>query len=71
MVSRLLPDLVEHHAEVSARKGKGEWVVLDGVEMVKNDPRYLRLMLHSLRFAQLQHLAADLDLRPEDVTDEP
>jgi hypothetical protein len=71
MVSRLLPDLVEHHAEVSARKGKGEWVVLDGAEMVKNDPRYLRLMLHSLRFAQLQQLAADLGLRPEDVTDEP
>jgi hypothetical protein len=70
MVSRLLPDLVEHHAEVSARKGKGEWVVLDGAELVKNDPRHLRLMLHSLRFAQLQQLAADLILRPGDVTDE-
>lgn len=70
MVSRLLPDLVLHHAEVSARKGKGEWLVLDGGELVKNDPRYLRLMLHSLRFAQLQQLAADLGLRPEDVTDE-
>lgn len=70
MMMRLLPDLVEHHAEVSARKGKGEWLVLDGAELVKNDPRFMRPMLHSLRFAQLQQLAADLNLRPEDVTDE-
>lgn len=70
MAAQLLPDLVEHHAEVSARKGKGEWLVLDGPELVKNDPRLMRPMLHSLRFAQLQQLAADLSLRPEDVTDE-
>ena len=70
MVSRLLPDLVEHHAEVSARKGKGEWLVVDGADLVKNDPRPLRLMLHSLRFAQLQQLAADLQLNQGDVADE-
>ncbi|APR85053.1 Hypothetical protein A7982_10402 [Minicystis rosea] len=70
MMERLLFDLVEHHAEVSARKGKGEWLLRDGAELVKNDPRYLRLMLHSLRFAQLQQLATDLGLRAEDVTDE-
>jgi hypothetical protein len=70
MVSRLLADLVEHHAEVSARKGKGEWLLVDGSELVKNDPRPLRLMLHSLRFAQLQMLAADLQLNQGDVADE-
>jgi hypothetical protein len=70
MFARLLPDLIEHHAEVSARKGKGHWIEMDGKELVRNDPRPLRLMLHSLRFAQLQQLAADLKLRPEDVVDE-
>ncbi len=70
MVRRLLPDLVEHHAEVSARKGKGEWISLDEANLVRSDPRPLRLMLHSLRFAQLQQLATDLKLSPEDVSDE-
>ena len=70
MMASLLPELVEHHAEVSARKGKGRWIENDGAELVRGDPRPLRLMLHSLRFAQLQQLAADLRLRPEDVADE-
>jgi hypothetical protein len=70
MVTRLLPELVHHHAEVSARKGKGEWIVIDGPDLVRADPRPLRLMLHSLRFAQLQQIAADLHLRPEDVAHE-
>lgn len=71
MVGRLLPELVERHREVSARKGKGEWVVLDDHDLVKSDPRSLTLMLHSLRFTQLAQLAADLSLSPEDVADEP
>ncbi len=70
MIVRLLPDLVLHHAEVSAKKGKGEWLLIDGEELVKNDPRPLRLLLHSLRFAQLGQMASDLKLRSEDVDDE-
>lgn len=67
---RLLADLVEHHRDVSTKKGKGEWLVLDGEELVRHDPRPLRLLLHSLRFAQLAQLAADLNLHPKDVADE-
>lgn len=70
LMARLVPELVEHHAEVSARKGKGEWILRDGAELVKQDPRPLRLGLHALRFAQLQQIAADLHLSPEDVADE-
>ncbi|MRG91586.1 hypothetical protein [Polyangium spumosum] len=70
MIGQLLPELVEHHAQVSAKKGKGEWVVIDGDEVMKRSPRPLRLLLHSLRFAQLGQLAADLALDPEDVADE-
>ncbi|KYF96892.1 hypothetical protein BE20_58900 [Sorangium cellulosum] len=70
LAARLLPDLVEHHRDVSVKKGKGEWLVLDGQELVKHDPRPLRLLLHSLRFAQLAQLAADLNLHPKDVADE-
>lgn len=70
MLMQLLPDLVVHHSNVSAKKGKGEWLVLDGNEIVKHDPRPMGLFLHSLRFAQLGQLAADLELSAEDVTDE-
>jgi hypothetical protein len=70
MVTRLLPELVEHHRDVSVKKGKGEWLLTDGDELVKNDPRPMRLLLHSLRFAQLGQLAADLQLQPKDVDDE-
>lgn len=70
MLTRLLPELILHHSEVSAKKGKGEWLVLDGNEIVKHDPRPMGLYLHSLRFAQLGQLAADLQLTAEDVADE-
>jgi len=70
MLMRLLPDLIVHHSNVSAKKGKGEWLVLDGNEIVKHDPRPMGLFLHSLRFAQLGQLAADLQLSAEDVADE-
>ncbi|MDC3961074.1 hypothetical protein [Polyangium jinanense] len=70
MIEKLLPELVEHHVEVSAKKGKGEWMVMEGDVVVRRSPRPLRLLLHSLRFAQLGQLAADLDLGPEDVADE-
>lgn len=70
LAARLLPDLVEHHRDVSVKKGKGEWLVLDGGELVKHDPRPLRLLLHSLRFTQLAQLASDLNLHPKDVADE-
>jgi len=70
MLMRLLPELIVHHSNVSAKKGKGEWLVRDGNEIVKHDPRPMGLLLHSLRFAQLGQLAADLQLSAEDVADE-
>lgn len=70
LLSELIPDLVHHHQTVSARKGKGEWMTLDDSEVVKVDPRPVRLMIHALRLAQLGQLASDLELRSEDVADD-
>lgn len=61
---------IEHHRCVSAAKGKGEWLRLDHDDMVRGDPRPLMPILHALRFAQLEQLARDVSLSPEDVIDE-
>lgn len=61
--------LVVHHREVSVRKGKSEWVALEGDALVRMDRQRMRPLIHSLRFAQLQQIASDLRLTPEVVSD--
>lgn len=67
----LVRDIVVRHREESSRKGKGDWLFLDSNDLVRAEPRPLRAIVHSLRFAQLQQLAADLDLTAEEVADAP
>lgn len=70
VLEELVPLLVTRHRAQSARKGKGEWIVLEGNDLVRGEPRPTRAWLHSLRFVQVQQIAADLGLRPEEVADE-
>jgi hypothetical protein len=69
LLEALVRDFALRHREESTRKGKGEWFQLDGTELVRCEPRQLRPLVHSLRFAQLASLARDLRLRPEEVAD--
>lgn len=66
----LVPMLANRHREESSRKGKGEWFALEGSDLVRGEPRPTRAWFHSLRFVQVQQIAADLALRAEEVSDE-
>lgn len=70
LAKQLVTAAVEHHLNVSAAKGKGEWISLDRDDLVRGDPRSLLPILHALRFAQLAQLARDVDLSREEVADE-
>jgi hypothetical protein len=69
ILGALIPDLVARHHEVSARKGKGEWMSLDGEDLVRVDVRPLPPLVHSLRLTQLSQLVTDLRLDPSEVAD--
>lgn len=69
VLEELVHALALRHRNESARKGKGEWILVDGADLVRADPRTMRPIVHSLRFAQLQQIAADLALRPEELAD--
>jgi hypothetical protein len=72
-LKQVLPDLLvamaERHEIVSERKGRQRWLFVDGLSLVRDDPRPMGLGLHALRFPQLGSLARDLRLREEDLRD--
>ena len=69
MLEGLVRDMVIRHRAESARKGKGEWLTVEGDELVRVDPRLLVPFVHSLRFAQLERLVSDLHVTAEEVSD--
>lgn len=59
---QLVPHLVQHHQQVSERKGKQTWLRLDGPEIYADDAHVMALGFHSYRFPQLFSVLKDLDL---------
>lgn len=69
LLAWLIKELVARHQQESVRKGKGEWLALEGDTLVRRDPRELLPIIHSLRFAQLEQLLSDLEVELEELVD--
>ncbi len=67
LLAKLIVVLLERHATVSRRKGKSQWVEVDGEAVRIVDDRQVGIGFHSFRFPQLQSLLHDLNSKPEEL----
>lgn len=63
----LVAQLIDHHHQVSERKGRERWLDQDGLEVLAVAPQSMMLGFHSYRLPQLRSLVQDLGLMEQDL----